>query len=99
MCGITGYVGGRGRSVRLVLDNLKRLEYRGYDSAGVAVVKPDAESVTVLKKKGKLANLEAAWTGWGSRAGRSSLTRAGRRTGGPTTSTRTPMWTARGGSR
>ena len=63
MCGITGYVGGRAGSVRLALDNLKRLEYRGYDSAGVAVVKPGADAVTVLKKKGKLANLEAALDG------------------------------------
>jgi glucosamine--fructose-6-phosphate aminotransferase (isomerizing) len=69
MCGITGYVGGRERSVRLVLDNLKRLEYRGYDSAGVAVVKPGEESVTVLKKKGKLANLEAALDGLGQSSG------------------------------
>ena len=69
MCGITGYVGGRDRSVRLVLDNLKRLEYRGYDSAGVAVVKPGAECVTVLKKKGKLGNLEAALDGLGQSSG------------------------------
>ena len=69
MCGITGYVGGRERSVRLVLDNLKRLEYRGYDSAGVAVVKPGDEAVTVLKKKGKLANLEAALDGLGQSSG------------------------------
>ena len=60
MCGITGYVGGRTNSVRLTLDSLKRLEYRGYDSAGVAVVKPGDDTVTVLKKKGKLGNLEAA---------------------------------------
>ncbi|MEO7715056.1 MAG: glutamine--fructose-6-phosphate transaminase (isomerizing) [Capsulimonas sp.] len=57
MCGITGYVGGRASSVRLVLDNLKRLEYRGYDSAGVAVVTPNSPTVTVMKKAGKLANL------------------------------------------
>ncbi len=69
MCGITGYVGGRAGSVRLVLDNLKRLEYRGYDSAGVAVVKPGDEAVTVLKKKGKLANLEAALDGLGQSSG------------------------------
>ena len=63
MCGITGYVGGRVGSVRLALDNLKRLEYRGYDSAGVAVVKAGDDQVTVLKKKGKLANLEASLNG------------------------------------
>ena len=63
MCGITGYVGGRANSVRLTLDSLKRLEYRGYDSAGVAVAKPGESTVTVLKKKGKLGNLEAALDG------------------------------------
>ncbi len=65
MCGITGYVGGRSGSVRLALNNLKKLEYRGYDSAGVAVVKPGAETVTVLKKKGKLgeSGSRAEWAG------------------------------------
>lgn len=67
MCGITGYVGGREHSVRLALDNLKRLEYRGYDSAGVAVVNDNG--VTVLKKQGKLANLEASLNGLGSASG------------------------------
>ena len=69
MCGITGYVGGRDKSVRLVLDNLKKLEYRGYDSAGVAVVAADTHHVTVLKKQGKLGNLEAALNGLGARRG------------------------------
>lgn len=59
MCGISGYVGGRDASVRLVLDCLKKLEYRGYDSAGIAVAQPGAGKVTVLKRKGKLANLMA----------------------------------------
>ena len=59
MCGITGYVGGREASVRLTLDNLRRLEYRGYDSAGVAVVSPSTHEITVLKKEGKLRNLES----------------------------------------
>jgi len=60
MCGITGYVGKRDASVRITLDNLRRLEYRGYDSAGVAVVSPETHEITVLKKEGKLKNLEAA---------------------------------------
>ncbi|GAA2620610.1 glutamine--fructose-6-phosphate aminotransferase [isomerizing] [Paractinoplanes durhamensis] len=57
MCGIVGYVGGR-PALSIVLDGLRRLEYRGYDSAGVAIV----EDGTVLteKKAGKLANLEKA---------------------------------------
>ena len=69
MCGITGYVGAREASVRLVLDNLKRLEYRGYDSAGVAVVSPDQDKVTVLKKEGKLANLVASLNGLSKASG------------------------------
>ena len=51
MCGITGYVGGREGSVRLVLDNLKRLEYRGYDSAGVAVVQPGDDQSPFSKRR------------------------------------------------
>ncbi len=54
MCGIVGYVGGR-NALEVVVAGLKRLEYRGYDSAGVAVV---AEGrLAVRKKAGKLANL------------------------------------------
>ncbi len=57
MCGIVGYVGGR-PALSIVLDGLRRLEYRGYDSAGVAVV--DNGTVLTEKKAGKLANLEKA---------------------------------------
>ncbi|GAA3805248.1 glutamine--fructose-6-phosphate transaminase (isomerizing) [Cellulomonas soli] len=59
MCGIVGYVGSQVPSARpldVVLEGLRRLEYRGYDSAGVAVVEPDGALVTA-KKAGKLANL------------------------------------------
>ncbi len=55
MCGIVGYVGSR-PALSIVLDGLRRLEYRGYDSAGVAVV--DNDTVLTEKKAGKLANLE-----------------------------------------
>ncbi len=55
MCGITGYVGPR-PGVRTVIDMLRRLEYRGYDSAGVAIARPDVE---VIKAAGKLAVLES----------------------------------------
>ncbi|MDH5278273.1 MAG: glutamine--fructose-6-phosphate transaminase (isomerizing), partial [Actinomycetota bacterium] len=55
MCGIVGYVGDK-PAVDVVLEGLRRLEYRGYDSAGVAVV--DAGRVEVRRKAGKLANLE-----------------------------------------
>jgi glucosamine--fructose-6-phosphate aminotransferase (isomerizing) len=57
MCGIVGYVGGR-PALSIVLDGLRRLEYRGYDSAGVAVI--DDGTVLVEKRAGKLANLEKA---------------------------------------
>ena len=59
MCGIVGYVGSASPSERpldVVLEGLRRLEYRGYDSAGVALVAPGDE-LAVAKKAGKLANL------------------------------------------
>jgi glucosamine--fructose-6-phosphate aminotransferase (isomerizing) len=58
MCGIVGYVGAQ-PALDVVMDGLKRLEYRGYDSAGVAI-RDDAGDITVVRKAGKLANLQAA---------------------------------------
>ncbi|HYP45929.1 MAG TPA: glutamine--fructose-6-phosphate transaminase (isomerizing) [Propionibacteriaceae bacterium] len=55
MCGIVGYVGPQ-PAVQVVVDGLRRLEYRGYDSAGVAVVADG--SVSCQKKAGKLVNLD-----------------------------------------
>jgi glucosamine--fructose-6-phosphate aminotransferase (isomerizing) len=55
MCGIVGYIGPR-RADRILLEGLKRLEYRGYDSAGVAVVGQDG--LEVVRRKGKLTALE-----------------------------------------
>jgi glutamine---fructose-6-phosphate transaminase (isomerizing) len=55
MCGIVGYVGEK-QAQDVVLEGLRRLEYRGYDSAGVALVTGDR--VAWAKKAGKLANLE-----------------------------------------
>ena len=55
MCGITGYVGSRA-STPLILEALKKLEYRGYDSAGIAVV--DGDGLGVTKSIGKIAELE-----------------------------------------
>ncbi len=57
MCGIVGYVGPRS-ALDVVLEGLRRLEYRGYDSAGVAVLADGRQSTA--KKAGKLANLEKA---------------------------------------
>ncbi|MBQ8280716.1 MAG: glutamine--fructose-6-phosphate transaminase (isomerizing), partial [Roseburia sp.] len=55
MCGIIGYA-GKTEAVNVLLDGLERLEYRGYDSAGVAVVSPEGK-LQVKKSKGRLAVL------------------------------------------
>jgi glucosamine--fructose-6-phosphate aminotransferase (isomerizing) len=54
MCGIVGYIGYR--DAYLLLKRIKRLEYRGYDSAGVMIY--DGESIKLSKTKGKVADLE-----------------------------------------
>ncbi len=60
MCGIVGYV-GHDNARDIVIDGLKKLEYRGYDSAGIALL--DKGKLTVRKQQGKIANLEAAIAG------------------------------------
>jgi len=58
MCGIVGYVGKK-RVVPVIIDGLRRLEYRGYDSAGIAVA-GNGEGLQVRRAEGKLRNLEEA---------------------------------------
>ena len=65
MCGIIGYIGPR-EVTHLLVEGLRRLEYRGYDSAGVAVLgeqvgeEPGGQHLQVVRKRGKLSDLEAA---------------------------------------
>ena len=61
MCGIIGYVGPRPAGP-ILMEGLKRLEYRGYDSAGLAVLASD-DALTVEKRPGKIAELEDALNG------------------------------------
>lgn len=55
MCGIVGYVGKK-NCIPILIDGLKNLEYRGYDSAGIAFL--DDNQIKVIKKQGRLVNLE-----------------------------------------
>ena len=57
MCGIIGYVGEKRFSIDVIIDGLKHLEYRGYDSAGIAYVKDN--NVVIDREVGRISNLES----------------------------------------
>ncbi|MGH9892955.1 MAG: glutamine--fructose-6-phosphate transaminase (isomerizing), partial [bacterium] len=65
MCGIVGYVGPRS-AVEVLIPGLARLEYRGYDSAGIALLL--GNKFSVRKKAGKISGLENEWRINGFRA-------------------------------
>ena len=56
MCGIVGFVGTQADALPFIFDGLKRLEYRGYDSAGIALALP--QGIAIQKSKGKISVLE-----------------------------------------
>ena len=84
MCGIVGYIGAQ-QAQDILLDGLSRLEYRGYDSAGIAVM--DGGVIRLSKAKGRLANLAHGWHQIPCPAPSASVTRAGQPTENQTTST------------
>ena len=55
MCGIIGYIGREEKASDMIMEGLAKLEYRGYDSAGIALATPSG--ILVEKTKGKLVNL------------------------------------------
>ena len=57
MCGIVGYVGEKS-AAPIIVDGLRKLEYRGYDSAGIAI--HDGKSIEIVRTLGKLAKLSEA---------------------------------------
>jgi glucosamine--fructose-6-phosphate aminotransferase (isomerizing) len=81
MCGIVGYV-GPDQALPILIEGLRRLEYRGYDSAGVAVMDG---GVTVVKRAGKLSELVAALEERGTVAGRTGIGHTRWATHGPPT--------------
>lgn len=66
MCGIIGYVGNEQRAMEVILDGLSKLEYRGYDSAGLAII--ENGKIFIEKRNGKLDNLKECLKGREDRA-------------------------------
>ena len=60
MCGIVGYVGKEQRCVEILMEGLRHLEYRGYDSAGLALAMPNEKGIETTKEVGPLDNLAGA---------------------------------------
>ena len=58
MCGIVGYIGKKYNALNVLISGLERLEYRGYDSAGIAYV--EGKTLKIEKEKGKISNLKSA---------------------------------------
>lgn len=88
MCGIVGYI-GKHAAAPVILEGLSRLEYRGYDSAGMAVF--DGERIQIKKSVGRLKVLEELTHGGATMPEISeSAIRGGRRTGRPAMPIRTP---------
>ena len=56
MCGIIGYIGYR-NATEVVLNGLQRVEYRGYDSAGLSLIEPNDKKIKTFKKQGRLSEL------------------------------------------
>ena len=79
MCGIIGYIGSK-QVMPILIDGLRRVEYRGYDSAGVAVVRNG--EVEVRRSAGKLLASRKPFRRTRSTASTASAIRAGRPTGG-----------------
>ncbi len=94
MCGIVGYIGSK-KVVPVIVEGLRKLEYRGYDSAGIAVVTKEGK-LEIRRAPGKLRNLEDALAkARRSRELTASATRVGRRMDARPKKTRTRIATAR----